>query len=517
MATYPAVAFCPYPTLSQRTYPLPTSRLGHPWEDTLRAGGWGYVEESPVSVAAWAVAEVGAAPLGDPRRSRRLAALLSDLAVRPGDGIPAACATPAATKAAYRFLDNDAIAAETILATHTAATQARLAGEAMILALQDTTTLDFTAHATLGGVGPLAHPARTGLLLHSVLAATTDGAPLGLLHQHVWTRDPETVGLRHSRRQRPTSEKESQRWLDAQTATDQTVPTSIAVLTVADREADIYDLFARPRPAPHDLLVRATQNRRIDEETHHLWTAVEQAPVGDVVPVMVARRADRPPREAYLTLRWTAVTVLPPQNRAGRAQLPSVPVVALLAAEPVPPAGEKPIRWLLLTTRPVTSGEAALACVRWYALRWLIERYHFVLKSGCRMEAVQLRTAARVQRALTLYAIVAWRLLWLTCLARTDPEQPCTVALTDAEWQGLHRAVQPHRAVPAPPPPLGQAVRWIARLGGFLDRADDGEPGVTVLWRGLQRLEALTLGWHLATTIPPPPPAAVPSPLVGNG
>ncbi len=464
--------------------------------------------------APWALSEVGAARLGDPRRTQRLATLLSDLAVRPGDGIPAACATPAATKGAYRLLANEAIVADEVVAAHIAATTERVRGEPTILALQDTTLLDFTAHPALAGAGPLAHPAQTGLLVHSVLAATRDGVPLGLLHQRRWARDPETVGKRATRRQRPTAEKESQRWLDAQAATQAAVPAGTPVITVADREADIYDLFAQARAPDHDLLIRATHNRRIGEETAYLWEAVAAAPVGDVVPVAVGRRADRAPREAWLTLRWVPVTVQPPRNRPQRAALAPVPLVALLAEEPAPPPGEVAIRWLLLTTWPVANGEAALACVRWYAQRWLVERYHYALKSGCRIEALQLRTTERLERALAVYAIVAWRLLWLTYLARADPEQPCTVALSDAEWHVLYRTRHPRAALPARPPPLGQAVRWIARLGGFLDRRGDGEPGLKVLWRGLRRLEDLTVGWQLAHSGSPP---FASSRLVGNG
>lgn len=464
--------------------------------------------------AAWALREVGTASLGDPRRTRRLATVLSDLAARPGDGIPAACATPAATKAAYRFLASDAIDAAAVLAAHIAASSERVRAEATILALQDTTTLDFTAHAALAGAGPLAHPARSGLLVHSVLAATTEGVPLGLLHQHAWTRDPETVGQRHTRRQRPTAEKESQRWLDAQAATQAVVAAGACVLTVADREADIFDLFALPRPARCDLLIRATHNRCVGEETRYLWDAVQRAPVGEVVPVAVGRRADRPPREAWLTLRWTTVTLLPPRNRPDRAALAPVPVVAILAEEPAAPPGETAIRWLLLTTRSVAGGADALHSVRAYAQRWLVERYHFALKSGCRVEALQLRTTERVERALAVYAIVAWRLLWLTYLARADPEAPCTVALTTPEWQVLYATIHQTPDLPVRPPPLGQAVRWVARLGGFLGRAGDGEPGVKVLWRGLRRLDDLTLGWQLASAFPPP---ATPTRLVGNG
>src|SRR3954466_12996127 len=166
--------------------------------------------------AVWAMTEVGTAQLGDPRRVRRVATLLSALAERPGEGLPAACATPAATKAAYRCVANTAIRGEAILEPHSAATIQRLRGEATILALQDTTALDFTPHPAVAGVGPLAYPGQTGVWLHSVLATTLEGVPVGLLDKQTGARDPHASGQRPSRRQRPIAEKESQRWLAAQ-------------------------------------------------------------------------------------------------------------------------------------------------------------------------------------------------------------------------------------------------------------------------------------------------------------
>lgn len=440
--------------------------------------------------------------LGDPRRSRRLARLLSDLGERPGEGIPTACGTAAATKAAYRFLDNDAVAADAIRASHIAATQERVRGLPLLLAVQDTTTLAFPSPAVGGEVR-----------VHSVLALHPDGAPLGLLEQQVWQRDPATVGKRHTRRQRPTAEKESQRWLDAQAATLQAIPAGASVLTIADREADIFDLFAQPRPAQADLLIRVTQQRGIVEAPGLLWPALEATPVAAVVPVLVGRRADREPREALLTLRWREVTLRPPRNRPDQAQLAPVALTVIVAEEPVPPPGQPAICWRLLTTLPIPDGEAALQCVRWYARRWQIERYHYVLKSGCQIEALQLRQVARVERALAIFAIVAWRLLWLLSLSRTDPEQPCTVALSAQEWPVLWVAIHQRPDLPAQPPPLGEAVRWVAQLGGYLNRASDGPPGVKVLWRGLRRLEDLTAGWLLAQTFSTFPIAT----LVGNG
>jgi hypothetical protein len=448
----------------------------------------------------WIATELGTANLGDRRRTQRLGQLVSALAARPTASIPAACGSWAATKAAYRFLDEDAIEADAILAAHVHATVRRAEAEPLVLAVQDTTQLEFSAHPALAGAGPLAGAGQRGLLVHSVLAATDDGVPLGLLHQHRWARDPEEAGSRHTRRAKPTAEKESQRWLDALDATHAALPPETAVLTVADREADLYDLFALPRPAGSELLIRATHNRRVDHEAQYLCAALDQASICGELTVSIGRRDARPPRSATLTLRSVALALRPPHRRAGAA----IPVVAVLADELAPPSETPPIRWLLVTTLPEVSPTAARAAVRRYALRWLIERYHYALKQGCAVEALQLRQVARLERALAIYAVVAWRLLWLTYAARRDPDQSCTAALSEPEWRTLcglfHRA-----APPSEPPSLRQAVRWIAQLGGFLGRRGDGEPGVKVIWRGLQRLEDLTLGWSLAQASPVPP------------
>lgn len=445
----------------------------------------------------WIDDELQTLDLGDVRRNQRLARLVMDLAAQPSASVPEACGNWAETKAAYRLWANAEVAPEAIRVAQRDATLRRLRGRSRILILQDTTDLDFRTHPATTGLGPLEHPRQQGLKVHSSLAVSLDGVPLGLLQQAVWARDPEQTGQRHTRRRRPTEAKESQRWLTALAASQDAVPAEIGCLTVADRKADIYDLFARPRRTGSELLIRASHNRRITQEAGYLKQAVAAAPaVGEHV-LVVGRTPQQRARQASLTLRVAALDLVPPRHHRQRGQCQPVPVWAIEAREEHPPASVPPVHWLLLSTEPVTTGAAAVQALEWYARRWLIERYHFVLKSGCRLEALQLATRERLERALVTYELVAWRLLWLTTEARATPELPCTVALSPSEWQALwcthHRTPTP----PADPPTLHEAVRWIAQLGGFLARRGDGEPGVKTLWQGWQRFQDIAATWEL--------------------
>ncbi len=228
-----------------------------------------------------------------------------------------------------------------------------------------------------------------------------------------------------------------------------------------------------------------------------LGQAVRATAVAGTMAVDLRRGDDRPPRRAVLTIRFATLEIAPPSTHPRRKQLPDLRLTAVLAEEEDPPAGQKPVRWWLLTTLPIEGLADAVQAVTWYTLRWLVERYHYVLKSGCRIEQLQLETAA-LERALATYAVVAWRLLWLTYEVRRDAEASCEAVLPRAQWELLHRVVHKTDTVPESPPSLREAVRQIARLGGFLGRKGDGEPGVKTIWRGLRRLDDLVTGWKLS-------------------
>lgn len=451
---------------------------------------------------AWAAEELRHVELGDARLNRRLVRLVADLAAQPAVSVPQACGDWATTKAAYRLWDHAQVTPAAIRGAHVQATIARVAPQDRVLVLQDTTDLDFRHYPATTGLGPLEHPVQQGLKVHSALATSRTGVPLGLVHQAVWVRDPDAVGQRHQRRQRTTEEKESQRWLTALAASQAVIPAETGLITVADREADSYDLLAQPRRPGSDLLIRATHNRKVTGPDGYLWDRVCQQPILGQHSVTVVRRPDQPPRTASLMVQVADLAIAPPRHHQRRAQLAPVPVRAICATKVDPPTGTRPLTWRLLTTLPVAGLADAVQCLDWYATRWLIERYHSVLKSGCRIERLQLATADRLARALATYGLVAWRLLWLSAEARKAPASSCEPVLARHEWQALYCRVHRTSQPPGEPPSLHQAVRWIAQLGGFLGRRHDGEPGVKTLWQGWRRYPPIAATWQLAHPVP---------------
>lgn len=432
----------------------------------------------------------------DFRHGRRLSQVLRVLGEHPQESVPQASQDRSESQSIYRFWANPKVKAEQILESHRLSVVSRVNEESVVLAIQDTTDLDFTSHPATSGLGFLHGGKQQGIKVHSCFGVSGAGEPLGLLHQYSWTRS-ERSGKRGETRKKVTSEKESQRWLETLTAAEVGIDPSVKIVHVGDREADIYDLFVRTRGANSELLIRAAQNRKVEHELDYLIPTIEQAPVLGQVTVEIERNPERPARTAVLSIKAMSVTIAVPRHHKQKSQSAPVSLNVLLVEEGVPPEVGKPIRWLLLTTLPIETFEQVWHCVQWYSLRWLIERFHYTLKSGCRMEKLQLETKDRLLKALATYSIVAWRLMHLTYRARLTPDESCQVLLLPSEWKVLRRKFEPKNRSKQPPT-LRQAVRWIAQLGGFLARKGDGEPGLKTLWRGISVLHHLLEGVQLA-------------------
>lgn len=418
-------------------------------------------------------------------------------AEHPSESVPQASASASESQSIYRFWANPQVKPEQILESHRASVVERANQQRVVLAIQDTTDLNFSGLKQTSGLGFINQSQQQGMKVHSCFAVSGDGEPLGLLHQHTWSR-LERSGKRGDRRKQPTCDKESQRWLDTLSAAEVGIDPAVCLVHVGDREADIYDLFVQPRAANSHLLIRAEYNRKVQHELEYLIPTIEQAPELGQRTVELERNPQRAARCATLTLRAMQVTIAVPRHHKVPSSCSPVTLNVLLVAELTPPSDNPPIRWLLLTTLPIESREQAWQCVQWYSLRWRIERFHYTLKSGCRLEQLQLETAQRLRKALVTYSIVAWRLMALVYQARLSPDASCEAILQPSEWKLLRRKFEPKNRAQTPPT-LHQAVRWIAQLGGFLARTGDGEPGLKTLWRGLGVLHHLLEGAQLAT------------------
>ena len=327
---------------------------------------------------------------------------------------------------------------------------------------------------------------------------------MGLLAQHVWARAPDDVGQRKRRQPLPMSQKERQQWLTSLEAvfSARGCGAHTRFVSVGDRDAEVFDLLAAERPEGVELLVRASWDRCVDGPEPYVWATVAAQPVVEHLILPVPRRGTQPSRAATRALRFCPLTRWPPRHRQSEG-LPNVALWAVQVREIDPPMDVKPIAWLLLTTVEVRTAQDAIARVTWYACRWGIEVWHRMLNSGCRIEARQLATGERWQRCLTLYSVMAWRVLYAIMLARVVPEMPCSIRLEIEAWQALYGAIHHGPTPPEAPPSLDQAVRWIAPLGGFVGRRRRDQPGAETLWRGFQHVTDLTTMYHMMRPAPP--------------
>lgn len=423
----------------------------------------------------WAATEFENIDLGDPRRDRRAIRLIDHLSTKPTASIPQACGDWADTMAAYRFFGNEEVQWQDILVPHIKCSQIRMAAHEVVLCIQDTTELDFNGQAA-SGLGPLSYEAQRGMYVHPTYAVSTAREPLGVLDAWMWAREPKDADGN-----RPGI-KESLRWVEGYERLAELAPQlpQTRLVYMADREADIMALMVRARDLgdPVDWLLRSKHNRTLSEGDK-LWSRVtEGESLGEIRFTLASRQGQRA-REVVQQV-WAQTLQLPD------GQNDFVPVTCIVARETEPPAGDKPVEWRLLTNLPVETLEQAAQRIDWYRSRWEIEMFFHVLKNGCCVEALQLGCVEKIERALVLYMVVAWRIARLMRLGRSCPDLDAQLMFEPDEWKAAY--ILNKLKLPDKPPTLNEVVRLVARLGGFLARTGDGEPGVKTIWLGMQRI-----------------------------
>jgi len=471
-------------------------------------------------LAPWIKDEVKTARLGDKRLNARLGQVLSQLAARPTASIPAACGGRAEMVAAYRFCENENTSFENVLQSHIDATRQRIAVQPVVLLAQDTSEIDVTRpEQQVAGAGPLDGDSRRGALLHLMHGFTPDGTPLGTVYGTAWMREEESVCRSLSRAERAAiaiEEKESNRWVTTfQKASEEArhCPAT-QLICVADSESDIYEVLVEGMQEPRsiDWIVRACQNRALlcengqnsGEKCIREHVLKQPALLEKTIHVRgrkakVAcetrgRRQPRESREAEVVVRAARVTLRPPW-RPDR-KLPPVAVNVVLVSEVNSPLGDEPVEWLLLTSLPIDDVEQIGKIIQYYCVRWMIEIFFRVLKSGCRVEERLFEYMDRLLTCLAVYTIAAWRTLYVCRLGRSCPEIDCEAVFEPAEWKSTWKVVY-RKDPPAQPPSLGVFVRLVAQLGGYVNRKRAAPPGPQTIWIGLQRVHDFATCWQL--------------------
>lgn len=458
----------------------------------------------------WLEQEIERSRFRDARLRKRFGLLLERLRKGMGQSIPLACQDWANTKAAYRFMDNDRVNEQDILSGHFQATAQRFSTtDGPILVLQDTTSFSYErerpeligyASNTLTAAkryGRDKESPQCGILMHSSLAVTTEGLPLGLASIKFWSRKE----FKNTTKKRskvnfariPIEEKESYRWIENLRRSTARLGDPSRCVHIGDRESDIFELFCAASELGTHFLVRTCTNRLAGDGQHTVADEMSEVRVKGLHRIEF-RDAKGRLHQALLEIRYRRLTVWPPV--AKQRHYPALRLTVIHATECGEPAGRPRVEWKLATDLPVDSRADAIEKIDWYAMRRKIETFHKNLKSGCKAEESQLRTAGRLTNLIAIFCILAWRVFWLTEINRSAPEAPPEVALTATEVSLLDQLVK-DTARAAQAPPLFRSLIKLAQLGGYLARANDPPPGNKVIWRGMHRLVDIQIGYWL--------------------
>jgi hypothetical protein len=468
--------------------------------------------------------ELGGIDLGDKRLNQRSVKVLEALARDPQASINAAISGWGDTLAAYRFFDNDHVSPAAILAPHRQAALARMREHEVVLIVQDTTELDFTGHPADDALC-LNTDTRFGLYYHPQLALTPEQLPLGVVGAESYAREPESLGKAASRGSLPIEEKESLRWLNGYRSAHAAAAECPAtqVISVADCEADIYDVFlaarevtdATPQARRAEFIIRAKEPRQVlasepagtttprppltsykrqrDESHPEVRAAVAQSRLLKTYTAELSETPKRKARTATLEVRALTVTLKPPSKRS---RLPPLTVNYVLVQEIHGPGDDTDVSWLLITTLPIATVAEVMLVVSYYLARWGIEVFFRTLKTGCQVEEVRLETTARLKNCLAMYSIIAWRILYLTYLNRATPDLPCDTVFTEAEWKSVYQVTTKKSPPPTAAPRLDEFLRLLTSLGGYNNRATERPSGPLPIWLGLRRMLDFAIAWQ---------------------
>ena len=447
-----------------------------------------------LNVNRWAEQQFGACDLGDKRRTRRAVKVAAQFAGDPSSSTPVQTESWNDCRAVYRLLDQGDVTFRALAEPHWRQTQARTSGHYLLLG--DTTTLDFGSRRQIEGLGPVGDGGGRGFLLHSSLMVNAESEEIvGLPGQTIYYREPVPEG--ETFRERLARDRESKVWGEVIELVG-SAPEGVTYTHVFDRGADNFEVYCQLLLKQTNWVVRAAQLKRLVQtpkgEQQQLREYLETLPVCGTYELTVQANRNQPSRTTQVDVRF-GMLLMPAPRDCGRfvreCGIATIVMNVVEVREVNPPPEVQPVRWVLLTSLPVQSFEDAWKVIEYYEKRPLIEEFHKALKTGCRLERRQYRTSERFEALTGMLSVLAVRLLQLKSVARTSPDVPAE-HVVPKRWVRMLASVQKgrHRNIRT----VRDFYRGLARLGGFLDRRRDGEPGWITLWRGFDKLHLLLRG-----------------------
>lgn len=449
----------------------------------------------------WIKEEFKNCEFGDKRLINRAEKILENRMSNSRGSIPECSQEKKEMKATYRFFENEYFNHRDILKGHKMKTEEKIKSEKIVLSLQDSMSIDFTRFTKTEGLGILEGKGNKGIMMHTTIAVTPEKKVLGIIEQKLWARkSKEERNETRDNSHIPIEEKESYRWIESLKETNKIQKKSLETLIVniGDRETDIYEYFHEAEELNQKVLARTHYDRKIFESESRMIEYISgQKPAGEIkVEIKKTERRDK--RTAVLEVRFAQVTLKPPKKYVGK-KLSELRVTIIIAKEIVKENDKsfEPINWILTTNMEISNFEDACEKIRWYSIRWQIELFHKILKSGCKIEERRLGKAENLMKYLSLDSIVALRILNLAMSESEEDELfPCTEIFSYEEWQALHCFENKTKELRKEAPTIKEIRMSIAKLGGFLGRKCDGKPGITVMWRGLQKLAVIVEAWN---------------------
>lgn len=447
----------------------------------------------------WGEAEFKTVDLGDARLNRRAIKIVEGLGLAPARSIPQAFQAWSCIKACYNFFSNASVSEKKIIAPHREQTIERIKEYPVVLLPNDTSEIDYNSKDAMQGRERVSNT-KKGFWLHPTIAVTPDRLMLGIVDVNFWERKEESNLKKSEKDKLPIEEKESYRWLQSYRRSCELakeVPKT-QFINISDREGDIIEVFeevVKQREAGEaaDVIIRSQHDRLLEGKRgkqDKLRKKLQQAPSLGEIEFVVGATEKRSARKVKQKLKAVSVSIKPDNKTT------VVRVNAVMAIEEDPPEGEDPLIWILLTSLCVNTFEEVVKVIHYYLCRWEIETFFKVLKSGCKIEERQLQTAERMKPLIMIFMILAWRVMFTMMMGRVCGHMSCEVIFNEAEWKSVYKILNKKQALPQTPPSLERFMIMIAVLGGYIDRKNEGPPGVKVTWKGMARMVDFSLAWE---------------------